>query len=158
MLQALTLCALSALTRVLAQDSAFKAKCLTFVPEATVANSTRHVLEYMPAATNLSLSDIDPSCTRTNQVVDVETCRVGLSIPTSNRSSISFELWLPAEWSGRFMATGNGGVDGCIKYEDLAYTSKHGFAAVGTNNGHNGTSLITAYGNPDVITDFSYRA
>ena len=25
-----------------------------------------------------------------------------------------------------------------IKYEDLAYTSSHGFAAVGANNGKNG--------------------
>ncbi|KAL8871789.1 MAG: hypothetical protein Q9174_002456, partial [Haloplaca sp. 1 TL-2023] len=43
-------------------------------------------------------------------------------------------------------------------YEDLAYTTKHGFAAVGSNNGHNGSTLITAYGDSDVITDFSYRA
>lgn len=28
-----------------------------------------------------------------------------------------------------------------IKYEDLAYTSSHGFAAVGANNGKNGTKL-----------------
>ena len=28
-----------------------------------------------------------------------------------------------------------------IKYEDLAYTSSHGFAAVGANNGKNGTDL-----------------
>ena len=28
-----------------------------------------------------------------------------------------------------------------IKYEDLAYTSSYGFAAVGANNGKNGTRL-----------------
>jgi hypothetical protein len=28
-----------------------------------------------------------------------------------------------------------------IKYEDLAYTSSHGFAAVGANNGKNGIDL-----------------
>lgn len=28
-----------------------------------------------------------------------------------------------------------------IKYEDLAYTSSNGFAAVGSNNGKNGTNI-----------------
>jgi hypothetical protein len=45
-----------------------------------------------------------------------------------------------------------------IKYEDLAYGAANGFAAVGTNNGHNGTTAVTMLNNPDVIEDFAHRA
>lgn len=52
-------------------------------------------------------------------MVAVDLCRVALSISTSNRSGITFEIWLPAKWSGRFLATGNGGIDGCLFYQSL---------------------------------------
>ena len=91
----------------------FEEKCLSFEPEAYVQNSTRQVLAYIAAGTNLTFPDNVPSCNRTSQVVAKSLCRVALSIPTSKISSISFELWLPEDWSGRFLATGNGGVDGC---------------------------------------------
>lgn len=91
----------------------FQNQCLSFKPEAHVYNSSRHVLAYVPAGTNLTFPDNDPTCARPSQLVAVNLCRVALSIPTSNRSSIVFELWLPENWSGRFLATGSGGIDGC---------------------------------------------
>ena len=103
----------------------FRNRCLSFTPEAYVQNSTREVLEYVPAATNLSFPYNDATCARPNQLVAADLCRVALSIPTSNRSSITFELWLPAVWSGRFLATGNGGIDGCRfapKCSSVGYT------------------------------------
>ena len=161
----------------------FQSRCLSFTPESYSYNSSRTVLDYIPAGTNLSFPDNDPTCARPSQLVTVDLCRVGLSIPTSNRSSISFELWLPENWSGRFLSTGNGGIDGCrfftpvqhipqqhgrpssgltknigIKYEDLAYAAANSFAAVGSNNGHNGTTAITMYQNSDVVTDFAWRS
>ena len=45
-----------------------------------------------------------------------------------------------------------------IKYEDLAYTTQNGFAAVGSNNGHNGTGGLAFYRNPDVVEDFAWRS
>ena len=93
--------------------STFQGRCLSFTPEAYIHNSSRHVLEYVAAGTNLSLPDNDPTCNRSSQLVAKNICRVGLSIPTSNRSSISMELWLPEDWSERFLVTGNGGIDGC---------------------------------------------
>ncbi len=45
-----------------------------------------------------------------------------------------------------------------IKYPDLAYGSAHGFATLGTNNGHNGASARAMLNNEDVIIDYSYRA
>lgn len=100
---------------LLAVDAAysFQDQCLSFEPEAHVYNSSRHVLAYVPAGTDLIFPDNDPSCSRPSQLVSVNLCRVALSIPTSNRSSVVFELWLPEDWSGRFLATGNGGIDGC---------------------------------------------
>lgn len=45
-----------------------------------------------------------------------------------------------------------------VRYEDLGYLTQYGFAAVGTNNGHNGTTAITMLNNPDIIKDFADRA
>ncbi|EGE00610.1 feruloyl esterase [Trichophyton tonsurans CBS 112818] len=116
-------------------------------------------ISYIPAGTNLSLPFNDPSCNRPSQVVPVDICRVTLYTATSCRSGVHYEVWLPLGWKGRrFLGTGNGGIDGCIKYEDLAYGVKNGFAVVGSNNGHNGTTAVTMYHNYDVQIDFSWRA
>lgn len=45
-----------------------------------------------------------------------------------------------------------------IQYYDLAYTAQLGFATVGANNGHNGTSGEPFYHHPEVIKDFAYRS
>ena len=115
MSRSLRLVALIRLCLALATHAAnsFQEQCLTFTPEAYIYNSSRHVLAYVAAGTNLTLPDNDPTCARPSQVVAVDICRVGLLIPTSNRSSISFELWLPENYSDRFLVTGNGGIDGC---------------------------------------------
>lgn len=91
-------------------------------------------------------------------VVPKDICRVAISISTSSKSSVNLETWLPSNWTGRFLSGGNGGLNGCIKYEDLAYTSGLGFSAVGTNNGHNGTSGKPFLNNAEVVEDFAYRA
>ncbi|KAL8678307.1 MAG: hypothetical protein Q9186_005327 [Xanthomendoza sp. 1 TL-2023] len=49
-------------------------------------------------------------------------------------------------------------MDTGIKYEDLAYGTQYGFASVGSNNGHNGTTALAMYRNPDVVVDFAWRA
>jgi hypothetical protein len=91
----------------------FQHRCQSFTPAAHIYNSTREVVAFVPAGTNLTFPGNDPSCARPSQVVAVDLCRIALSIPTSKRSSITFELWLPEQWSGRFLGTGNGGIDGC---------------------------------------------
>ncbi|KAF5539469.1 feruloyl esterase b [Fusarium mexicanum] len=137
----------------------FRHRCLAFNPTRLINNSTLTRQEFVSAGTTLQLSDNVPTCNRASQAVTVDLCRIALQIPTSKRSSISFELWLPSDWKGsRYLATGNGGIDGCIKYEDLAYGTTNGFATMGTNNGHNGTTGITMLNNPEIIKDFSYRA
>ncbi|OCK84761.1 tannase and feruloyl esterase [Lepidopterella palustris CBS 459.81] len=152
----LALCA--SLDRVALAASNFKTTCLEFQPENFIYNSTLRLLEYVTSGTNLTFPGNDASCARSSQVVSTELCRIALSIPTSNRSSIVFELWLPQQWTGQFLATGNGGIDGCIKYEDMAYTIYYGFATTGSNNSHNGTSGFAFYHDPDVVTDFVWRS
>ena len=100
-------------SRIIVAQSTFQQQCLAFKPETYVYNSTREVLEYVPAGTNLTFPYNDPSCDRPDQVASANLCRVALSIPTSNRSSFTYEHWMPETWSGRFLATGNGGIDGC---------------------------------------------
>lgn len=109
--------AFSALVAAATDDNAcnsFRQKCLAFMPAKLIQTSTLTRREFVPAGTTLQLSDNVPSCNRPSQAVTVDLCRIALQIPTSKRSSISFELWLPRQWEGaRYLATGNGGIDGC---------------------------------------------
>ncbi|KAE8370201.1 tannase and feruloyl esterase-domain-containing protein [Aspergillus caelatus] len=136
----------------------FPASCQAFSPDTRAANAHREFIEYVPAGTNLSLPYNDATCARPYQIVPVDVCRVALYVETSIRSGVTTEVWLPRNWTGRFLGTGNGGIDGCIKYEDLAYGAASGFAVVGSNNGHNGTTAASFYQNSDVLADFAWRA
>ena len=88
----------------------FRTHCEAFT---CTHNSTLQVLSYIPAGTKLSFPYNDCSRARPYQFVSVSLCRVALSIPTSERSGITFELWLPEWWRGRVLRTGNGGIVGC---------------------------------------------
>ena len=91
-------------------------------------------------------------------MVPVDLCHVAMFVKTSVISNITLEAWLPTNWTGRFLSTGNGGLSGCIQYEDIAYGTEFGFATVGANNGHNGTSGEAFYKNAEVVADFAYRS
>ncbi|KAI5302429.1 hypothetical protein KEM56_000702 [Ascosphaera pollenicola] len=140
-------------------DTDFKTQCLQFEPEKYLNNVTRTKLEYTKPGDNVSFPTYAESCGGSApEVIEHEACRIGLIIPTSNRSSIRFEAWFPSNWTGRFLASGNSGIGGCIQYGDLTYGSSKGFATVGSNNGHDGMTAVDMLNNPDVITDFAYRA
>jgi feruloyl esterase len=136
----------------------FNAKCAAIASQLSIEHGVVHFSEFVAAGTNLSLSENDPTCTQTFIPVTADICRIALSVSTSERSGFNMEAWLPSNWTGRFLSAGNGGLNGCIKYQDLAYTTALGFSAVGTNNGHNGTSGLPFYNNADVVEDFAYRA
>ncbi|KAH8704912.1 putative feruloyl esterase B-2 [Talaromyces proteolyticus] len=141
-----------------AAEDAFKTKCLNFGSRIDLPNVTVNFASYVPGGTNLSLADNPPSCDASAQEVLTDTCRVAMAVATSNRSQITLEAWFPRNYTGRFLSTGNGGISGCIQYYDLAYTASLGFATVGANNGHNGTSGEAFYKNPDVVEDFAWRS
>ncbi|CZT14998.1 related to Probable feruloyl esterase B-2 [Ramularia collo-cygni] len=133
--------------------------CSDFASTFTYPNLTIYAGTSIPAGTNITLpyDDSPNSCGQPYQVVDTEICRLTMYVTTSSRSGIHMEAWLPSNWTGRFLATGNGGLNGCVGYADMAYGVSLGFASVGANNGHNGTTgeefII-----PDVLEDFVWRS
>ncbi|UJO25326.1 putative feruloyl esterase B-2 [Fulvia fulva] len=138
-----------------------EAACEGIAREFQRENVTVNFSRYIAAGTNVSLDQSTPelrSCTRPSQVVPVDLCRVAMYVSTSSRSGITLEAWLPTNWTGRFLSTGNGGLNGCLQYEDVAYGTSFGFATVGANNGHNGTRGLAFKDNPDVMEDFAWRS
>ena len=88
-------------------------------------------------------------------------CRVtGVARPTSD-SDIRFEVWMPEQgWNGRLLGGGNGGFAGSIYYQQLEGYLKRGFAVAATDAGHQaeGTDASWAYGHPEKVKDFGWRA
>ncbi len=88
-------------------------------------------------------------------------CRVtGILRPTSD-SKIRFEIWLPQQdWNGRLLGTGNGGFAGSIGYQEMQGYLKRGFAVAGSDAGHEaeGTDATWAFGHPEKVKDFGWRA
>ena len=87
-------------------------------------------------------------------------CRiVAVAKPTSD-SVINFEVWIPTSerWNRNFLGVGNGGYNGAIYYEEMADALNRGFATASTDTGHTGSDLAFAYGHPEKITDWGYRA
>lgn len=138
----------------------FNSKCADLAASLEVEGGVVTTAEFVAAGTNFTIPVYDPTCgdQGASQTIGADLCRVALYVSTSERSGFNMEAWLPSNWTGRFVAHGNGGLNGCISYRDLAYTSQLGFAAIGTNNGHNGTSGLPFYNNPDVVEDFAYRS
>jgi feruloyl esterase len=86
-------------------------------------------------------------------------CRVMATLTPSSDSDIKIEVWLPASgWNNDFQAIGNGGWNGTMGYGPLAEAVKRGFAAAGTDTGHQGGSASFAMEHPEKLTDFAYRA
>ncbi|OJJ35961.1 hypothetical protein ASPWEDRAFT_156253 [Aspergillus wentii DTO 134E9] len=136
----------------------FEKRCRSLPSTLNVPNVNSTTSEFVTAGTTLNFPNADSSCSRPSQHVTVDLCRVTMQVATSARSGIEMEAWLPVNWSGRFLSTGNGGLGGCIQFEDIQYAASLGFAAVGTNNGHDGATGKSFLHNPDVIEDFAYRA
>ncbi|KAF2790630.1 putative feruloyl esterase B-2 [Melanomma pulvis-pyrius CBS 109.77] len=121
-----------------------------------------NLAQYITKNTTLdpTVEGINTTCTSWIPMppIPVNLCRLALHVPTSNSSEIVLETWLPEDWSGRFVSTGNGGLGGCIQYPDLAFAASYGFATVGNNNGHNGTSGSAFLHQPEVLEDYAWRA
>ncbi|KAH8669157.1 feruloyl esterase B [Xylariales sp. PMI_506] len=141
-----------------ADTDSFEAACAAFGDKINIENVTFGFTEYVPAGSNISLTDIPSVCQTTAQQVAVDLCRVYTNVSTSDRSGIRLESWFPRTYNGRFLSTGNGGLAGCIQYTDLAFGTEFGFATVGANNGHDGDTGIYFLNNSEVLADFAYRS
>jgi feruloyl esterase len=88
-------------------------------------------------------------------------CRVAATLRPVPESRIRIEVWMPlTHWNGRFLGLGTGGWGGEIPYEDLASALARGYAAAGSDTGHEDPkgSGEFAIGHPEQVIDFSYRA
>jgi len=87
-------------------------------------------------------------------------CRVvAVAKPTAD-SDIRLEVWLPlAGWNGKLQGIGNGGFAGQIDYLQLGAAVTKGYAATGTNTGHEGSPIDAAWalGHPEKVADFGHR-
>ncbi|KAF8211988.1 tannase and feruloyl esterase [Mycena galopus ATCC 62051] len=132
------------------------AKCLALKSSLTLQNTTILDVAYVLGGTTL---ETQGPCVD-NAHTSVPLCRVQFSTQTSPTSAIRAEAWLPdpSEWHGRFLGLGNGGLGGCIFYNDLEYGSRMHFATVGSNNGHDGYTGLPFLGNDEVLHDFASRS
>ncbi|KAJ5628826.1 feruloyl esterase B-2 [Penicillium lividum] len=137
----------------------FQTACSQLPHKINIPNVNVNFAAFVPAKSNVSLVDNPVTCGANYQTLyGGDICRLAMSVTTSNRSELSAEIWLPRDYTGRFLSTGNGGLNGCIQYSDMAYGTMLGFATVGTNNGHNGSSGAAFLNNSEVVADFAYRA
>jgi hypothetical protein len=101
----------------------FRESCLSFKPQIESANV--ELVEFVPKDTGTALPYRDPTCggPGISPKVNQDVCRITLYIQTSAQSGVHFESWLPREWNGRFLATGNGGIGGCEFLKSFSKTS-----------------------------------
>ena len=97
-----------------AASSPLEAQCASLAQSLQLENTSVWFTQYVTTGTNLTFPDNDPTCNRRSQAVSADICRVALLVKTSDRSNISMEAWLPSNWTGRFLSTGNGGLSGCM--------------------------------------------
>ena len=83
--------------------------------------------------------------------------RVLLQVRSGDKGLFRVEIWLPEQWNGVFIGTGNGGMAGSIAYWGFGEHLRNGYAVANTDMG---TSLGRESGihNPDVWKDFGWRA
>jgi feruloyl esterase len=87
-------------------------------------------------------------------------CRVAAELAPTADSHVAIEVWLPASWNGKLMGVGNGGWAGRISWGQLGRALVRGYAAAGTDTGHEGDSGDGSFvvGHPERVIDFGWRA
>ncbi|KAJ7645068.1 tannase and feruloyl esterase [Mycena polygramma] len=130
-------------------------QCLALQNSLHLENTTILNVAYITAPTNVTTPG---TCQSTAPVTAAPLCRVQFVINTTSTSAVHAEAWLPDTWFGRFLGLGNGGLGGCIDYANLDYGASLHFAAVASDNGHDGNSGAVFLNHPEVINDFAFRA
>ena len=85
-------------------------------------------------------------------------CRVAATLTPTPDSEIRMELWLPANWNGKFMMVGNGAWSGAVSYAAMAEPLGRGYAVASTDTGHEGGRGTFGFGHPEKLIDFAWRA
>lgn len=111
------------------QAESFEEKCSKFRPD--IADATFELSEHIAKDDQVELKYRDATCggPGVSSKVQDEICRVALYVPTSHRSGIHFEAWLPRSWNNRFLSTGNGGIAGCMSSSRMIALRAHDLMA-----------------------------
>lgn len=91
-------------------NGTFETACATIGSYISANDRNIWFSEIVPGGTNLSFPE---GCWQQSQIVSQDICRIAIGVSTSDMSEISLEVWLPRDWSGRFLSTANGGLSGC---------------------------------------------
>lgn len=125
------------------------------IPNGTIASAQHHSVGDVISLPNTVASCGGPGF-KANITADL--CRVVVNVSTSDSSSVRIEAWLPDNWNKRLLATGTGGIGGCIDFPTVQNGAQLGFASFGTNTGHDGEQGFDFFLNqPEVINDFGHR-
>ncbi|PPQ72872.1 hypothetical protein CVT24_001546 [Panaeolus cyanescens] len=128
--------------------------CASLQTTLRLENTTVLLAQHITSGSTIST----PGSCQSSAPVSSNVCRVLAVTNTTSSSAVHWEMWLPDQWFGRFLAVGNGGLGGCIDYSNIDYGSSLHFATIGTDNGHDGNSGSVFLNHPEVINDFAFRA
>jgi feruloyl esterase len=113
----------------------------------------------LPDATITAAESVDEGPYGGDDVELPAHCRVAAVLAPVSDSHIQMEIWMPVDnWNGKFLAVGNGGWAGSIDYGDMARGLAEGYATASTDTGHEGGAGDFAFGHPEKLVDFAYRA
>lgn len=83
--------------------------------------------------------------------------RVIIKSSFGGESKIFSELWLPENWNGIFLGTGNGGIGGRFWYEPLSEGVSKGYAVAQTDTGTSELKKNNKF-HEDTILDYAHRS
>ena len=83
--------------------------CLSLKTSLHLVNTTILDVQHITAGTTIAT----PGSCQSTAPVSSAACRVYAVTNTTNQSAVHWEMWLPNQWFGRFLAVGNGGLGGC---------------------------------------------
>lgn len=101
-------------------NDSFVDACSQLPSLVDIDNLVVNFTQYVAANNSISWDGVPTVCANTPQQVSVDLCRVYMTVTTSERSGLRLEAWLPRDYNGRFLSTGNGGLGGC-KYTGSAF-------------------------------------
>ncbi|KAH7100802.1 tannase and feruloyl esterase-domain-containing protein [Auriculariales sp. MPI-PUGE-AT-0066] len=150
----------AATTHVLSAQS----RCAALPSAFTTPGLASVETQYVTGGTIVALPTVGVDCQQVFNMAAAEVpapqnlCFVSLAINTSSASTTRLTVWLPDNYNGRFLGTGNGGMSGCTDWQTISYGASLGFASSGTDNGHTGQTGEPLLNAPEVFTDFAWRS
>jgi feruloyl esterase len=98
-------------------SSSFQSKCAALASSIELDQPfTINVAQYLPANATIDYKAEGLNETCSDAVaypIPIGVCRLNLRVETTERSEVYMEVWLPENWEGRLLTTGNGGLAGC---------------------------------------------